>query len=141
MTHRHRVEVRQEDADDEKLKSSRWLMTINSNVVTPSMKDPYVRKFKRQINRILEDIPQYIVPNKGFPPDPAMIVTCKPYLEIGPAQKRLHAHISVHVQHDSNVRIDCRAISEALGGMYVNVHHVKAENELRRILDYIRKQS
>ena len=141
MTHRHRVEVRQEDADDEKLATSQYLLTLNSNRVVVSMQDPYVAKFRRQVNQILENLPEYIVPNPGYEPDTEMIVTATPFLEIGGKQHRLHCHAHVVIKHNSNIRLDCGAISAELHGAYCNARHIKGSNELQKVLRYLRKQA
>jgi len=142
MKAKHSVRVLTEDDDDEKSKKSHFLLTINSNKVVGSMKDPYVSKFKKRLNLVLQDIPEYVKITTGYLPDPALEVEIRPYLEIGERQKRLHAHCSVLIKHDTNLQLDCKKISEAFGGnVYVNSTYVRGNKDYEKALIYIRKNS
>ena len=126
--------------DDGKLHHSQYLLTINSNNAVTSYNDPYVKTFKNKVMSFLKDIPNYVVVNPGAYPDDNMIFEIKPYIEIGENQHRVHAHLSILIQHNSNIKLDTQKISNDLDGYYVNVKYVKGSKDIDRILAYLRKQ-
>jgi hypothetical protein len=135
--HTHHITLTGDDHQD-KLKQSTFLLTINSNQVVTSMKDPFVRTFKQQIHTILSNIPEYIAVNSGFIPDPEMIINIRPVFEIGEKQKRLHVHVVIDIKHNSNIKIDTGKITEQ-SGYYCNSTYIRGHVDLQRALRYIKK--
>ena len=127
----HRIQL--STSDDDKLKQSTFLLTINSNQVVSSIKDPFVKTFKQQIHTILNNIPDYIAVNRGFVPDPEMIINIRAEFEIGEKQQRLHTHCVIDIKHNSNIRIDTSKITEQTG-YYCNSTYIRGHSDLQRAL-------
>jgi hypothetical protein len=104
-----------------------------------SAKDPYVKQFKQEVLEFLRGITDYIAVNPGAIPDSEMKIQIKPAFEIGEKQKRVHAHISILIEHNSNIKLDVQKIT-ADTGWYVNSRYVRGSRDLDRILEYLRKQ-
>lgn len=135
----HTISVKIDDDDNEKIKTSMFLLTINSNKVVNSKKDPFVASFRKQIKELLQKLPDYIVVNANAVQDDNMVINVKSFVEIGKKQHRLHSHSIIEVKHNSNIRLDREKITAALGGYYVNVTFMRSSNDINRMLDYIKK--
>jgi hypothetical protein len=128
-----------DDIKNDKLHTSRWLLTINTNKAVKSLKDPIVIQFKRHIRNILTHFDEYVKTNGNYRPDPTMITELQPIYEIGPKYHRYHTHIIVTIQHNSNISIDLDALREELPGYYINSTFIRASVDLDKLLNYIRQ--
>ena len=126
------------DNNSDKVKTSLFLLTINSNKAVMDKKEPFIKEFKAKIKDILENIPNYIKTVNHAVPDPNMIINIKTFVEIGKKQHRLHCHCIVEVKHNSLIQLDSQKITKD-SGYYVNVQFMKSSNDLNKILSYIRK--
>lgn len=132
----HLVEER-----EEKEKESTFLLTINSNQIVPSLNHPLALQFKEDVTNMVSNLPEFISVREGFLADLSMDITVKPAFEIGSHQHRLHSHIVINIKHNSNIQLNVKKISKALGGMYVNATFIRGNRDLKRALDYIHKNS
>lgn len=142
VARKHRIQVVLDDTE-EKIKTSLFLLTINSNQVITDKECNTVRRkmseFKKEIRGILETIPEYIKVNGHAVPDDSMIINVKSFTEIGKKQNRLHCHAIVEIRHNSNIHIDVKKITE-ITGYYVNCTFMRSSGDINRMLAYIRKQ-
>lgn len=125
--------------DDDKVHHSQFLLTINSNYAVSSPKDPFIKEWKNKVLELLQNLPDYVITNQGAIPDNQMIINIKPFFEIGEKQKRLHAHIDVTIDHNSNIKINSNKVAEDLQA-YVNCQYVRGSRDREKILAYLRKQ-
>jgi hypothetical protein len=142
MHHRIKVNI-DDDKEEDKLKTSLFLLTINSNQVinktTHWKQDPQVKKFNKKIKILLDNIPEYIKVNANALPDNNMNINIKAFSEVGNKQHRLHIHVIIEVKHNSNIQIDTKKIT-AETGYYTNVQYMRGSGDINRMLAYIRKQ-
>lgn len=111
---------------------SEWFVTINTNRVVRPTDTPYINEFRRKLAHIMENFTSLMSVNDPEHPfatmdDEALFpypMEIYPALEIG-KQRRLHAHLTVSVEHFSNVRINLeeinRVCAQMFNGCYVNV--------------------
>jgi hypothetical protein len=132
---RNKVKV---DVDDEKLRTSIWFLTLNSN---RELDDEDKAEFRRRALEMFQIFDQYVVPNEHATPDPEMKIKIKPHFETGEKRHRYHCHASIICDHNSNVRIAVEAIRSDYkeDGWYLHVNSMRSVNELNRMAAYARK--
>ena len=135
----HKINLKLDNVSNNKEQNSTFLLTINSNASVLSQKDPKAIEFKENILNILDNIIDYIITNEGYDIDNSMIINIDSHTEIGTKNHRIHNHSVINIQHNSNIKIDTKAITKDYG-YYVNVKYVKHSNDLTRMLNYLRKQ-
>lgn len=96
-----------------KSKASGWLLTINSN---KTLADYSLQEFKRDITTFIQGFSgsDYFTVRQGYKPDPSMEVKVKFKSEISPKMKRLHCHLALYVEHNSNILLNYQAMKSNL---------------------------
>lgn len=136
---KHNIKIRDNDDDNEKLNTSMFLLTINTNQAIEKNSKEY-NKFKKTISNICNNITDYIMTVHGAHPDDEMNIDLQPSIEIGSKYHRLHSHIYISIEHNSKVQIDRSKLQELLPGYKIDARFIRAAGDITRIKNYIKKQ-
>lgn len=140
----HNLVVNYDDFNDnDKLHHSTFFVTINSNRVWDKTSKEG-RAYMRLVGDVLNNFGNYITHRQGFD-DNQMNINIKAATEIGGKFHRLHTHVVVQVDHNSNVSVNWKAIVQffedhGISGVLVQSKYIKGSGDLDKMLRYIRKQ-
>lgn len=133
-----RVRVTEPGGEGDKKHTSMWFVTANTNA--PATRAEAVAFWER-VKSLGNDPAAWIKPNYGREMDPTAIIDIQlGRLEFGNKYHKLHIHIVVTCNHNSNVRIDAAYLRRFLGTPYVNVKFMKeAADPINKARYYSRK--
>lgn len=89
-----------------KPKHSNFFITINTNRVVKSKKDPLVENLYNALTEWFNNIGDFITTTEGYPENDERDVKIKRIIEKGPDKGLLHAHINIEITHHSNIQLD-----------------------------------
>lgn len=98
----------------------------------------------RRVVRFLNEVDKFIQINEGYEDDTDKEINCEYELETGGKQHRLHAHCTIAIYHETNLRINYSMIA-AWSRQYAyntNVRFLAPQGEEREILkarNYVKK--
>jgi hypothetical protein len=129
-----------DDKQTQKKNISRFLITINTNQVPKTQDDK--DKFRKRINKLLLQMDKLIMTRFGHQVDPDPDITVSPYYEQGKLMGRYHCHIDCVVKHNSNIGINATKLNTCIKpfGWYANLRYIKGNDDINRMLKYIRKE-
>ena len=130
LKRQHKVKI---NTTEEKMHTSMFLLTLNSNTEGEN------KKFKKDIENVLNNFTDYISTRVNNHADNEMDIDLSPIFEVGTKVHRLHAHIKVVIKHNSNILIDTRKLQSEYPNYYINSTYIKGSGDFNRVLKYIQK--
>ena len=132
----------------DKVKSSVYLLTINTNKALENLDDLYKTQFKTFVEFLLNKdnlIDNYIIENHGE--DPRSIiesVQIEHHYEISPKTNRLHAHGYINIQHNGHIKLnleDMRALAKKIFNENIYINCSVSSDPSIAMLNYTRKKN